>query len=87
MLTLTGFIIVQGCSIDWLCDLTADRLTCQHKKPKPKHLNEKTLQEWLGDIVPFRAIQIDPSIHRVCETITVAEKLIPFEILVGLYCY
>ena len=25
---------------DWICALTADFITCQNNKPKPKHRNE-----------------------------------------------
>ena len=32
--------------IDWICALTTDCLTCQNNKPKPKHRNEVTLEEW-----------------------------------------
>ena len=31
---------------DWICALTADCLTCQNNKPKPKHQNEVLLEEW-----------------------------------------
>ena len=31
---------------DWICALTADCLTCQNNKPKPKHRNEVPLEEW-----------------------------------------
>ena len=44
---------------DWICALTADCLTCQNNKPKPKHRNEVPLEEWQNDTVPFRAIHID----------------------------
>ena len=44
---------------DWKCALTADCLTCQNKKPKPKHLNEVPLEEWQGDTAPFCAIHTD----------------------------
>ena len=30
---------------DWICALTANRLTCQNNKPKPKHRNEVPLEE------------------------------------------
>ena len=30
---------------DWICALTADCLTCQNNKPKPKHRNEVPLRE------------------------------------------
>ena len=30
---------------DWICALTADCLTCQNKKPKPKHRNEVPLEK------------------------------------------
>ena len=30
---------------DWICALTADCLTCQNNKPKPKHRNEVPLEE------------------------------------------
>ena len=44
---------------DWICALTADCLTCQIKKPKPKHRNEVPLEEWQNETVPFRTIHND----------------------------
>ena len=44
---------------DWICALTADCLTCQNNKPKPKHQNEVPLEEWQNEIVPFCTIHID----------------------------
>ena len=44
---------------DWICALTADCLTCQNNKPKPKHRNEDPLEEWQNETVPFRTIHID----------------------------
>ena len=44
---------------DWICALTADCLTCQNNKPKPKHRNEVLLEEWQNQTVPFRTIHID----------------------------
>ena len=44
---------------DWICALTADRLTCQNNKPKPKHRNEGPLEEWQNESVPFRTGHID----------------------------
>ena len=44
---------------DWICALTADCLTCQNNKPKPKHRNEVSLEEWQNETVPFRTIHID----------------------------
>ena len=44
---------------DWICALTADCLTCQNKKPKPKHQNEVPLEEWQNETVPFCTIHID----------------------------
>ena len=44
---------------DWICALTADCLTCQNIKPKPKHRNEDPLEEWKNGTVPFRSVQID----------------------------
>ena len=43
---------------DWICALTADCLTCQNNKPKPKHRNEGPLEEWRNKTVPFRTIHI-----------------------------
>ena len=43
----------------WICALTADCLTCQNNKPKPKHRNEVPLEEWQNETVPFRTIHID----------------------------
>ena len=44
---------------DWICALTADCLTCQNNKPKPKHRHEVPLEEWRNETVPFRTIYID----------------------------
>ena len=44
---------------DWICALTADCLTCQNNKPKPKHRNEVPLEGWQNEKVPFRTIHID----------------------------
>ena len=44
---------------DWICALTADCLTCQNKKPKPKHRNEDLLIELGNETVPFRTVHID----------------------------
>ena len=44
---------------DWICALTADCLTCQNNKTKPKHRNEVPLEEWQNETVPFRTIHID----------------------------
>ena len=44
---------------DWICALTADYLTCQNNKPKPKHRNEVPLEEWQNETVPFRTKHID----------------------------
>ena len=44
---------------DWICSLTADFLTCQNNKPKPKYRNEVPLEEWQNGTVPFRSIHID----------------------------
>ena len=44
---------------DWICALTADCLTCQSNKPKPKHRNEVPLEEWQNETTPFRKIHID----------------------------
>ena len=44
---------------DWICALTADCLTCQNNKPKPKHRNEVPLEEWQNETVPFCTIHID----------------------------
>ena len=44
---------------DWICALTADCLTCQSNKPKPKHRNEVPLEEWQNETIPFRTIHID----------------------------
>ena len=45
--------------LDWICALTADCLACQNNKPKPKHLNELSLEEWQGDTALLCAIHID----------------------------
>ena len=44
---------------DWICALTADCLTRQNNKPKPKHGNELPLEEWQNETVLFRTIHID----------------------------
>ena len=44
---------------DWICALTADCLTCQNNKPKPKHGDEVPLEEWQNETVPFRTIHLD----------------------------
>ena len=44
---------------DWICALTADCLTCQNNKPKPKHRNDVPLEEWQKETIPFRTIHID----------------------------
>ena len=44
---------------DWIYALTADCLTCQNNKPKPKHRHEVPLEEWQNATVPFRTIHID----------------------------
>ena len=44
---------------DWICDLTAECLTCQNNKPKPKHRNEVPLEEWQNQTAPFRTVHID----------------------------
>ena len=44
---------------DWMCALTADCLTCQNNKPKPKQRNEVPLEERQNETVPFRKIHID----------------------------
>ena len=43
---------------DWICALTADCLTCQNNKPKPKHRNDVPLEEWQNETIPFRTIHI-----------------------------
>ena len=48
---------------DCICALTADCLTCQNNKPKPKHSNEVPLEEWQHETVPFRKIDIDHKGH------------------------
>ena len=44
---------------DCICALTADCLTCQNNKPKPKHQKEVILEEWQNETVPFRTIHMD----------------------------
>ena len=44
---------------EWICSLTADCLTCQNNKPKPKHRNEVPLDEWQKELFPFRTKHID----------------------------
>ena len=42
-----------------ICALTADCITCQNNKPKPKNRNEVPLEEWQNDKIPFRTVHID----------------------------
>ena len=44
---------------DSTCALTADSLTCQNNKLKPKHRNEVPLEECQNETVPLRTIHID----------------------------
>ena len=44
---------------DRICALTADCLTCQNKKSKPKHRNEVPLEEGQNETTLFRTIHID----------------------------
>ena len=44
---------------DWICASTADCLTCQNNKLKPKHRHEVPLEEWQNETIPFRTIHID----------------------------
>ena len=44
---------------DWICPLTADCVTCQINKPKPKHRKEVPLEEWQNDTIPFRTVHND----------------------------
>ena len=44
---------------DWICALTANCLTCQNNKPKPKHKIEVPLEEWQNETNPIRTIHID----------------------------
>ena len=45
--------------IDGICALTADCITCQNNKPKPKHRNECPLEEWQIDSIPLSTLHID----------------------------
>ena len=45
---------------DLICALTADCISCQNNKPKPKYRNEVPLEEWQNDTIPFRTVHIDP---------------------------
>ena len=44
---------------DLICALTADCLTCQNNKPKPKHWNEVPLDERQNETTPFCTIHKD----------------------------
>ena len=44
---------------DSICALTADCITFQNNKYKPKHRNEVPLEEWQNDTLPFRTVHID----------------------------
>ena len=46
--------------IYWICALTADCLTCENNKPKPKDKKEVPLEKWQNETTPFRTIHIDP---------------------------
>ena len=48
---------------DWICALTADCLTCQNNKPKPKHRNEVPLEGWQNETVPFQTIHHNGRLH------------------------
>ena len=69
---------------DWICALTADCLTCQNNKPKPKHLNELPLEEWQGDTAAFCAIHIDhkgplhPSSNRNTHCLLIIDSFLRF---------
>ena len=52
----------------WIGAPTADCLTCQNNKPKPKHGNEVPLEEWQNETIPFRTILF---IHQVTGTFNV----------------
>ena len=40
-------------------ELTADCLTCQNNKPKPKHRNEVPLEKMQNEAIPVRTMHID----------------------------
>ena len=44
---------------DWMCALTADCLTSQNNKPKPKHRNEVPLEDGQDETFPVQTIYID----------------------------
>ena len=61
---------------DWICDFTADCLTCQTNKPKPKHRNGVPLEEWKNERVPFRTVHTkDLFTQLVLVTCTVFQSL------------
>ena len=47
------------CMFDWIFAITADCLTCQNMKQKPKQRNEVPLEVWQNETVPFRTIHIN----------------------------
>ena len=69
---------------DWICALTANCLTCQNNKPKPKHRNEVPLGERQNETVPFPTIHIDhkgpphPPSNRNFHCLLVIDALSPF---------
>ena len=69
---------------DWICALTAECLTCQNNKPKPKHRKEVPLEDWQKERVPFRTIHIDhkgpfhPASNRNLHCLLVTDALSHF---------
>ena len=69
---------------DYVCALNADCLTCQNKKPQPKHRDEVLLEEWQNRTAPFRSIHIDLFTHQVTESFIVFWFLTHFLVY---WCY
>ena len=44
---------------DWICSPTADCLSCQNKKAKPKHVTKVSLEERQGDTTSFYTMHND----------------------------
>ena len=55
---------------DWICALTADCLTCQNNKLKPKHRNEIPLEEWQFLFALYTSITKDLFTQLVLVTCT-----------------
>ena len=50
-----GFYYWPG-MLDWVSALTADSITYQNNRPKPKDRDEVPLADWQNNTIPFRAV-------------------------------